>query len=269
MRNINGRCKLLQRFVALTFASIAMIGIAIGSSYSTNVTDVWYNPSQSGKGVQLIQTGSFVFVTVYTYGSDGEATWVTGELRPSASATWTGPLFVNTGPYFGGPFDAAPVAQREAGTMTFVLQSINAGLLTYSVDGVPVSDPLQRLPLTLDDYNGSYHAVLTSTTTGCSDPANNGTDTSNASVQITQVGQSMTVATVDSDQNTCTIVGTYSQQGLNGTLLGPYSCTTGDAGNAQIFDMRNTYHQFNARFVLSSTKYGCSSTGRITGLVPN
>jgi len=261
------RCRFLQTLAALAFAGVAMITDAIGSSYSTNVTDIWYNPSQPGKGVQLIQTDWFVFVTVYIYGPDGKPTWVTGELEPSASATWTGPLYVNTGPYFGGPFNPAAVTQRQAGTMTLALQSTTTGSLTYSVDGVRVSESLQRQPLTLDDYNGSYVSVATETITGCINPAENGTSTAALVVHITQSGQSMKMQLVNLDDSSCTIVGTYSQLGLNGTLVGPYSCSTGQSGNAQVFEMRNSVNQFNARIYFAGAKSGCSALGRITGVV--
>jgi hypothetical protein len=253
----------------LAVAALAMVGSASATSNSNDMTDIWYNASQPGKGVQMVHTGTFIFVTVYIYGLDGKPFWVTGELeRVGGALQWAGPLYVTTGPYFGGPFNPANVTFRQAGTMTFTFQTPDTGSLNYSVDGVVVNEALQRQPLTLDNYNGTYVAVLTQTVTGCFDTALNGTASDGIAVQVTQNGQAMAVQTVTTG-NACTATGTYSQLGRNGRLLAPYACTDGEVGNADVFEMNNHVHQFNARIRLVSTNNGCTTTGRITGLIPD
>ena len=284
------RHTLLGWLLAFVVAAVAMIGSAAGappdiplkSSYpAVDVTDIWYKASQPGKGVQLVQTGSFVFATVYIYGPDRKPTWVTGELTSPAlgSNTFTGPLYVNTGPYFGGTWDQGLVTQRQAGTMTFVIQTFDTGMLTYSVDGVTVSDAVQRQPLTLDDYNGIYFALFTQTVTGCQTPSGNGSLTTLLGVQIIQGATkpdgtaTMTLQTQQlspvGDGNTCNFSGTYSQLGRSGRFQGSYVCKAGEVGNGAMAEMNNHVHQFNARIRLVSTNNGCTTTGRITGLIPD
>ena len=72
--------------------------------------------------------------------------------------------------------------------MTFVLTSVSTGQLTYSVDGVVVNKSVQRQPLTLDNYNGTYVAYLTQTISGCNNPENNGKLTDARAISITQNG---------------------------------------------------------------------------------
>ena len=99
----------------------------------------------------------------------------TGQLTRTGAAqiTFAGPLYVTTGPYFGGPFNPGAVGARQVGTMTFVLTTVTSGQLRYSVDGVVVTKAVQRQPLTLDNYSGNYTATVTATTSGCINPADN------------------------------------------------------------------------------------------------
>jgi hypothetical protein len=255
--------------LAFVFAAFAMIHDVGATSSNTDVTDIWWNPAEPGWGLQMVNTGTFVFATGYIYGVNGEPLWVTGELSRIAAdlVTFTGPLYITTGPYFGGPFNPNAVNSRRVGTMTFVLNTVSVGQLTYTVDGVPVSKTVQRQPLTLDNYNGSYVAVVTQTAEGCSNPANNGTSTSAGTVRITQNGSSMVVVT-NLDGITCTSIGSFAQLGRMGRLQGTYSCTTGEVGNAVVFEMNNVPYMFTARLQSQSTNVGCSNSGEVAGLIP-
>lgn len=59
--------RLVRAFAfALTFALATEV---CATSYSTDSSDLWWNPNESGWGMQLVQQGSFVFATVFICGN--------------------------------------------------------------------------------------------------------------------------------------------------------------------------------------------------------
>jgi len=236
----------------------------------TDVSDLWWDPTESGWGMQLVNTGAFAFATVYVYGQDGKPFWLSGPLPRAriGPLTYSGNVVVTTGPYFGGPFNPDNVTRTVAGTMTFVLTTADTGLLTYTVDGVTVNKEVQRQPLTLDDYSGEYVATDTRVTTGCLDAANNGTFTFPATVEFTHSGQAMSAEWTLGNAGVCTHTGTYSQLGRMGTFVADYTCTSGEVGTATWTEMTSSLGIFKARLQTHSTNLGCTTTGRVLGVIP-
>jgi hypothetical protein len=256
--------------LAIALCALATIGGVGATSSNTDVTDLWWDPSQSGWGMQLVNTGTLVFATVYVYGQDGKPTWLTGSLyRTGASPpTFAGDLMVTTGPYFGGSFNPANVTRRLAGRMTFVLTGVSTGQLAYSVDGVLVDKSVQRQPLTLDDYSGFYVVSIIGTRTGCYDPQGNGLYGTAALVEVTHEGQSMHVLWGESDGTVCEQTGSYSQLGRMGRFDATYTCSSGDSGTAAYSEMNNRVAVFNARLQRYSARTGCRASTLITALSP-
>ena len=263
-------CNRVSRFVvAFALGGFVMTGPASATSAATDTSDIWWTPGESGWGMQLVHTGTFIFATVFIYGADGKPTWITGELQADPNNTYTGPAYVNSGPFYGGPWTSGAVTQRQAGTMTFALQYVESGQLTYSVDGVVVNKNVERQPLTLDSYAGSYVGTVTSTASGCTNPAGNVTVTNAGSLKIAQDGTATTVVYPIAGNGSCTINGTYSQLGRNGRVDGPYTCTTGEAGTAIMFQMNNNNpSMFMARLYLQSPGSGCTTSGQVVALIP-
>lgn len=111
---------------------------------ATNVQDLWFNPSESGWGINLTQQGGTVFATLFTYAADNRDMWlVASDLRGSLGDGFTGPLYRISGP----PFNAQPwtaVTVVPVGTMTVRFSTGSNATLTYSVDGVNVTKQIQR-----------------------------------------------------------------------------------------------------------------------------
>jgi lysyl endopeptidase len=122
----------------------AYLGAAIAPAF--DYSDLWWNPNESGWGLNLVQHPSkVVFGVWYTYEMDGTRTWYvmpTGSW--TSSTTYTGPLYVTNGPSFEKAFDPAQVQTREVGTLTLNFSSQNAGTFSYSVDGVTGTKSMQR-----------------------------------------------------------------------------------------------------------------------------
>jgi hypothetical protein len=271
MQTIKGRSAFIAGLSAIALAAIGAIGSAGATSANVDVSDIWWNPAEQGWGVQLVDTGTFVFATVFTYGTDGKPTWVTGELSKTdaIAVTFTGPTYANTGTYFGGTWNPQAAASRQVGTMTFSLNRSSAGQLSYTVDGVPVSRYVERQSLTADNYSGNYLAAMTQTIVTCDNPASDGITAEAGSVFVTQDGPSIIVVTTDARGSTCTIYGTYSQLGRMGRVDGPYTCQSGEDGAAILYGMTNAPSMFMASLQLTSVNSGCSRTGRIVAVLPN
>ncbi len=112
-----------------------------------NVTSLWWIPSESGWGLNLIhRSGSnIVFGTWYTYGADGKRTWF---VMPSGSwsspNTYSGTLYTTSGPAFTGPFDPALVTITPVGTGTLTFSDANNATWTYSVNGLSGTKSIRR-----------------------------------------------------------------------------------------------------------------------------
>jgi hypothetical protein len=278
MRAIKGRVPFIARLIAFILAGFAAIGSAGATSANTDVSDLWWNPDESGWGIQLVNTGTFVFATLYIYGADGTARWVVASLDKTNAnpPTFTGPLYATAGPPFNNPnYDPKTVVEQQVGTMTFVLTSVNTGQLSYSIAGAPVSKSVQRQPLTLDNYNGTFASVLTLNTSGCTDPANNNkSSTGTLLVTTTQNEATMSQSWNFLDSATaptiCTYNGTYSQLGRMGQFTSTWTCPTGGSGTMTMYQMTNEPNTFMARVnvVNTASSSGCKSDGEIVGVIP-
>ena len=114
-----------------------------------NVTSLWWVPSESGWGLNLIHrsASNIVFGTWYTYGADGKRTWFvmpTGSW--SSSNTYTGTLYRTSGPAFSAPYDPALVTTTAVGSGTLTFSDANNATWSYTVDGISGVKVIQRFP---------------------------------------------------------------------------------------------------------------------------
>ena len=265
-----GRTAHAAAVLVLALAGLAAIGDAQATSENTDVTDLWWDPTDGGWGMELTNTGTFVYGTLFVYGPDRQPTWLAGEMTKvdGELTRFTGPLYVTTGTYYGG-LSLKPFTAREAGTMTFTLTDVYTGTLRYTVDGVVVNKVVQRQPLTYDDFGGTYRATITATSFGCKSYLLNGSSLDSLSVKIVQNGSQMTQTwTYLDNANVCTYSGTFTQLGRMGKFDARYSCTSGEIGTALLTEMTNAKSMFNTRLQINSTTYGCTSNGEMQGIVP-
>lgn len=249
---------------------LLLAGAANASSWSTDVTDLWWNPNESGWGVNMVQTGDQAYVTFYVYGSDRKPTWFAGTLKDPGTThdtIFSGDLYASTGPYFGGSFNPTDVTVRKAGAATFTLTGVSTGSLQYTVDGVAVTKQIERQPLSYDDYSGTYDVVYSYQVTGCNDPSYNGrfVDVGSAVIKHNKIAMSVELNDV-LGVGTCTSAGTYGQRGRMGSYSGSYSCTWGEVGTMKLLEMNNAPNKFMARLDFPSSNYGCVIEGDVVGV---
>jgi hypothetical protein len=262
---------MLSPMLSTTVFAAAQGNAATGPAYTkaafgTDVSDLWWNPSESGWGMQLTQEADFVFATVYVYGPYGSPTWITGQLVGNGAGVFSGPLYVTSGPSFSGPFDPTAVGTRQAGTMTFTLQTAGTGALTYSVDGVQVTKEVQRETLVLDDYTGNYFSSVKFQSSGCSDPTRDGVMVGAVSMGVNQTTTNMSMVWAFNSGNVCTYSGAYGQAGHLGTFVGNFSCTNNDAGQMVFYEMRHRPGTISGQLSGSGSNTGCQYSGNFSGI---
>ena len=110
---------------------------------ATNYQDLWWNPAESGWGVNFAQQGNTIFATLFTYGADNRDMWLTATIVRQSDGSFLGDLFRTTGPVFNTvPWNAIGV--DTVGTMRARFTDGVTGSLSYSVSGTTVTKPIQR-----------------------------------------------------------------------------------------------------------------------------
>jgi hypothetical protein len=116
---------------------------------ATNYTDLWWNASESGWGVNFTHQGDIIFATWFTYDAAGKPWWLTAELHKSASGVYSGQVTTVAGP----PFDRLPfppggtpggAVETVVGNATVTFAHGNAASFAYTVNGVAQTKAVTR-----------------------------------------------------------------------------------------------------------------------------
>jgi hypothetical protein len=261
---------------ALRYAACVLLAAAsllaspvYATPFTTDQSDLWYIPAESGWGLQLVDRGNVIFGTLFIYGPSGQPTWYTATLEYVGNFTWTGQLIATTGTYFGSPWNPGALTVTPVGTMTWTAQTVETGMLTYTVNGVEVTKNVTRQTLVLSDFSGHFGGGLHANISGCANPAFDRTVESIGILNITQSGSAIFMQTLPVAGASCSYAGTLSQFGQMGEIdNGTYSCTDGTVGTFQSFEMQVNETGLTGRFNAStSSPPGCQQTGWFGGLV--
>jgi hypothetical protein len=258
------------RLLRLTLLACAIFAspIVLASTKTTDITDMWWIPTESGWGVNVILQYDVAFLTFFIYDSSNTPYWVVAAANfqgPSgADLLWSGDLFATTGPWFGGPFDPGAVATRKAGTASFRLTSLNAAELTYIIDGVAVIKSVQRQTWKSEIDTGSYSGGYSFRNTGCTPTSLNGIQEDIGTIDVSHIGSSWSAA-FNGTLSSCTFGGTYSQAGKLGEVSGNYNCADGTAGTFDLVEITGTISGFSGR--MSGHNQFCQWTGTFGGVV--
>jgi hypothetical protein len=247
--------------VACGFAPVAR-----ATAFSSDQSDLWWNPAESGWGIQFVDRATIIFATMFVYGPSSAPAWYTATLNATSTTSWTGDLYVTSGPPFGNPvFDPAAVTIRKVGTMTWTAASLTAGTLTYSVDGVPVTKHLVRQFIAFEDYSGTFLGAFHQTISGCANPARNGTFEDFATVSVTQAGQSVGFTFAPQTGGVCAASGTLTQDGRFGTVTSGAACG-GAPGSIVLSAMVVGPNSLVAHFESTDSGNGCKASGNFAGV---
>ncbi len=135
--------------VGTTDQGAIIVSIAPSSApASVNYTSLWWNPNESGWGINLNHQGSIVFATLFTYDASGNPMWLmlsSGNQQPDGK-TFLGDLYQTTGP----PFDAHPFTPigpgnvTKVGTMSLTFPDPDSGTLAYTYNGRTVTKAIRK-----------------------------------------------------------------------------------------------------------------------------
>ena len=108
--------------------------------------DLWWNPAESGWGVNIAHQGNILFVTWFTYDTDGKATWFVGsDVQKTGNATYSGTLYKTFGPPMtASPWDASKVTRMPVGSVTLTFRDDDNGTFAYTVNGISGSKAITR-----------------------------------------------------------------------------------------------------------------------------
>src|SRR5688500_11411505 len=112
-----------------------------------NFQGLWYRGEiESGWGVNVAHQGDILFVTWFTYDTDGSQMWLVGpDVRRTTGNSYTGPLYRTTGPAFNAvPFNPTQVGVTTVGSVTLSFTNDNNSTFNYTVNGVSQSKPIVR-----------------------------------------------------------------------------------------------------------------------------
>jgi hypothetical protein len=242
------RCGLGMNILGLCALVVVLESAATAATAYYN--DMWWNPRESGWGVNIAQRGSTLFMTFFVYADDSKPAWVTGLLTqtghgPTGQPVFTGDIYVTSGPYYGAPFNTSAVNIRKAGTVSFSPSDAVSGNLGYMIDGVSVTKSIQRQTLVNDDVSGNY-AGTSHVLYNCP-PDNVFAMTSTRHGSITHSGTQFRYQETTDAGSVCTWEGAWSQEGVLGRVNGTLSCTDGSAGTFSMSDIASSELSLSGR----------------------
>lgn len=233
-------------------------------------SDLWWNPGESGWGVNVVQQLETAFVTLFVYAADGRPTWY---VAPNARITAYGangmPLFDGTlyrtrGPWHAGPFDADAVEVAEAGHLQLEALGHDRMRVHYSADGRAVVKEVVRQTwqpsLLISHYSGQFILRQVSV-----DGVPFGTSEYQADLLVHLDGEGF-MRTDDHLGRRCEYRGPWRQSGKLVSFSGEFSCSAGDAraGTFEVTELESTGHGISG--YLRTWSPGVNQRGRFAAV---
>jgi hypothetical protein len=118
-------------------------------SDNINYQDLWWRSpalSENGVGYNILHQGDILFVTWFTYDTDGSQMWLfMDSANKTATGVYTGEVKQARGsPVNVVPYDTTKFAATTVGTGTLTFTDANTGTFTYTVKGVTQTKPIMR-----------------------------------------------------------------------------------------------------------------------------
>jgi hypothetical protein len=262
----------LRTVIALLAAALLCTHPAVAANY--DFTDTWWNPVESGWGVNFTQADDNLFATFFIYGADKNPTWYTGQMTWDGTSQFGGKLYATKGSHFAGPW--IPAEHPDAvlvGTVSFVPNTANnyQGTLTYTVNGVgTVTKAIQRQYLGPILLAGNYVGGEVGGYSGCSPSSVNSNYNDSFTLNVAQTGGSVSMTfrypATGTLTLTCAFAGTLVQ---NGTVFSidsaTFQCSDGLKTNASIRNLKATPLGIEGQFSAPSVGSGCRQDAQFGG----
>jgi hypothetical protein len=237
-------------FLAATLVAAALPALA--TPQPRDATDMWFDPAESGWGLNLIHQGNTLFATLFVYGADREPKWFVASSVTGGPSSYSGTLRECTGPYFGQAFDRNAVNCRDVGPLRFDLGE-SSGVVDYSVDGVRVVKQVQRFSFRKTTLVGAYEGAMVQAAAGGSPEVSK----SDLTIHVPQDDSSFYMYTSSDSQSSCDWRGTPGQDGQYETVSGTFKCGSSGPTGSWSMKVDPTTEGFSGSFS------GDGITGRI------
>jgi hypothetical protein len=222
------------------------------NSWGTDMSDLWWNPDESGWGINLAHQNDAIFATIFVYGPDNRTRWYVAPAMVAPAVTGTigtptynfsGKLYETQGPALGTTFNPASVTNREVGTASINFYEVGKGILTYAVDSQLVTKEIRRQTFRQADIVGSYYGAVSGQS--CSGGWSLGLS---GDINIQASGNTVAIQLPNiPGTGVCTYTGIQSQEGRMGSVTGTYSCTGGATGRFTFFEIEAGYGSISFR----------------------
>ena len=242
---------------------------------ANNYQDLWWNPNESGWGINISQQGNNMFATWFIYGANGQPTWIflsNANRSGALGNTFTDKIYqaINGSPFSAVPFVPSQGANfKEIGTATLVFSDARTGTLTYNIDGVQVVKQITRQSIGVFNLTGSYFGGLKREGSGCLNAALNGSSTDPAIYGITHnvVSGALTISEVGG--KSCSFSGNTQVFGSIMEGSGTFTCSTeAFTGSWTMREGRPSPNAFSALLTMRPNGDSCTLNATIGGLKP-
>ena len=206
------------RFLLATALAAAAFP-ASATPQARDLTDMWFDPAESGWGLNLIHQGDTLFGTLFVYGPDNQPKWYVASSLVGGPEAYTGTLRECAGSWFGGPFDAGAVTCRDVGPMR-VEPSGAGAVIDYSVDGVSVTKQVRRFSFRRTTLQGGYEGYMVQPAAGGAAEIRKDDWT----FRVTDDGTAFAMDSSSDSLSNCLWSGTPVQDGAYESIAGTYQC---------------------------------------------
>ena len=228
--------------LAALLATIATLAASAAVTL-TDYTDLWYTSTEPGHGVYIVQEGNTIFLAMFVYDGARLPRWYyASSITPvnGSNTQWSGQLAQNQGTSFASPWNPADLFPRAVGTVTLNFTSASQGTMTFTVDGINVTQPLVRFSFANESLGGSYAGGLLAKASGCTPNASTLAISDRLTVDHGVQGNPRFIVDFFTPAGlpaSCTFTGAYTQQGKVGAIAsGTWTCS-GAADNTGTFSM--------------------------------
>lgn len=255
--------------MALPF-SVAAALLAPAPAQAVNYQDLWWNPLESGWGVNIVQQATTLFATWFVYDAANAPTWVVMSSGTQGTGeTFSGTLFRTSGPAFSGAtFDPGAVTATPVGTATFSFSNPYQATLTYTVNGTTVTKSITRQTFKALPVAGTYRVLDRGQTAGCTvNPSWNGPlESTHNTITLSTSGSAVTAQVTERDDagvllGNFTLTGTFTQYGSVASVSLAMTNYT-----LALDEVQFTEYGFTAKVVGRTLNDTCVDTTVMTGL---
>ena len=232
-----------MRFARLLALVAALVPAA--AAHAISLTDLWWNPAESGWGANIVQQDDTAVVTLYVHGTDGEPTWLIGvaqsyAIGPGGLEYYSGPLYRARGSWYGGPFDPGASQETHVGTIWLTPASADELALEYVANGVTVAKRLVRMTWRPAQAATWYWSAFTLRQAAPGGPVY-GTLQYQADVMFHLEGTTAAIK-VDQPGSSCLHRGELRQSGRYSAVSGTFDCGGNDTGTFEVTGLEFTDH---------------------------